>query len=422
MSALSFSDIRTNSTEETSAADRYLAERFKIVARTMILNTIHHSWAWKLILSDLQPKTWEPKEFFHILKKYLHKEEGGRWAHRFIFSKCGATLNIYIYFCWSYLMNLDIYLTLILMLQWKIRKNKTKLHFKHALPPWWYIYYEEYFRFSKMYATKGCQKKITRRFWWVFFFLNNFLKCLKSVSLLSEVSCNMTKNAHDLLSEDVKHPVTCVSIVSIWNQFMLQVLIDTALQQDEHSAYKHCSWIDWTEKMSFYCPRRSGWDCHFLCIKAFFSLKHALNRCTLCNVTNTLSPACYALHAVARIAKRLHIQSGNFSCRVAAAQRGFTPPAVTVCCAFFLFSATPEPSRYHCWAAAMAQRVSEGPVLDLRLNPCFCLDEAVGLFLHHSERLQVELMNKQTETETDERAAHHWSPALTFLSVHGCCY
>lgn len=173
---------------------------------------------------------------------------------------------------------------------------------------------------------------------------------------------------------------------------MLQVLIDTALQQDEPSTYKHCSWIDWTEKMSFYCPRRSGRDWHFSSIKAFFSLKHALKHCTLSNVANMLSSACYALHAVARIAKRLGIQSGNFSCRVAA-QWGFTPPAVTVCCAFFLFSVTPEPSRYHCWAAAMAQRVSEAPVVDLRLNLCFCLDGAVSLFLHHSERLQVELMN-----------------------------
>lgn len=35
------------------------------------------------------------------------------------------------------------------------------------------------------------------------------------------------RNALDLLSEEVKHPVTCVSVVSVWNQFMLQVLIDT---------------------------------------------------------------------------------------------------------------------------------------------------------------------------------------------------
>lgn len=70
MSALSFSNIRKNSTEETSAADRYLAEQFKIVARTMIsylfhclpeLNSEHHPPVehenFKPILSDLQPKT-----------------------------------------------------------------------------------------------------------------------------------------------------------------------------------------------------------------------------------------------------------------------------------------------------------------------------------------------------------------------------
>lgn len=181
-----------------------------------------------------------------------------------------------------------------------------------------------------------------------------------------------SRNALDLLSEEVKHPVTCcrrfIWLCEDWCEVLLtsgtsllQVLIDTTLQQDEPSTYKHCSWTDCTgKKRPLNCPRRSGRDWHFSHIKASFSLKQALKRCTLCNMTNTLSPACYAPHAVAKIAKRLDIQSGNFSCCVAAAQRGFTPPAVTVCCAFSLFSATPEPSRYHCWAAAMAQRISEG--------------------------------------------------------------
>lgn len=95
-----------------------------------------------------------------------------------------------------------------------------------------------------------------------------------------------------------------------------------------------------------------------------------------------LSPARSPLRAVAKIAKRLDIQSGNLFTLGCSSSAGMGSPAATVCCAFpwpptlFPHPLTHSiPKRYHCWTAAMAWRTSEGlrPAPDLPPGPHFVL-------------------------------------------------